>query len=137
PGQGAGGWCPWKSGQPPLAQDAGHCLRRQTAGTAAQTDCSDQKAINAQHRADASARIPIQGKFWLCMGAYGLTNIAALRADSSEAWIRSIFLVMNLIKLARLLFWLGFGRLFLAWVPSYTVRPAILDYATPDGEYFW
>lgn len=66
----------------------------------------EQKAVNAQRRADACARIPIEGKFGQGKGAYGLARIAARRADTSQAWIRSIFLVMNLLKLARLLFWL-------------------------------
>lgn len=69
---------------------------------------AEQKAINAQRRADARARIPIEGKYGQGKGAYGLDTIAARRPDTSEDWIRAIFLVMNLLKLARLLFWLRF-----------------------------
>lgn len=64
------------------------------------------RAIQRERSADARARIPIEGKFGQGKGAYGLDRIPARRADTSEAWVRAIFLVMNLIKLGRVLFWL-------------------------------
>lgn len=69
---------------------------------------AEQRAVNQQRTVDARARIPIEGKFGQGKNAYGLSKIAARRADTSQAWIRAIFLVMNLIRLARLLFWLRF-----------------------------
>lgn len=62
-----------------------------------------RKALSRQRRADACNRIPIEGKFGQGKAAYGLARIAARRADTSQAWIRSIFLVMNLIALQRIL----------------------------------
>lgn len=77
-----------------------------------------QRAVKRQRSADARARIPIEGKFGQGKGAYGLDRIPARRADTSEAWVRSIFLVMNLIKLARLLFWLRLVVLYQVIVHS-------------------
>ena len=46
-------------------------------------------------------RIPIEGKFGQGKYGYRLNNIRAKRADTSTAWINSIFLVMNLLILVR------------------------------------
>src|SRR5699024_8730028 len=62
-----------------------------------------RRILKQKHRADARNRIPIEGKFGQGKAAYGLARIAARRPDTSQAWIRSIFLVMNLITLQRLL----------------------------------
>lgn len=48
--------------------------------------------------------IPIEGKFGQCKNGYRLNDIRAKRADTSCAWINSIFLVMNLLILLRILF---------------------------------
>lgn len=69
---------------------------------------AQQRGVDRQRRTDARARIPIEGKFGQGKAAYGLAKIAARRADTSQAWIRMIFLVMNLIALAKALFWLRF-----------------------------
>ncbi|WP_419620127.1 transposase, partial [Thiolapillus sp.] len=50
----------------------------------------------AQRQADYRQRIPIEGKFGQGKKGYGLGYIEAKRADTSVAWINSIFLVMNL-----------------------------------------
>jgi len=85
---------------------------------------AQHKAIAIQRRRDARARIPIEGKFGQGKGAYGLARIAARRADTSQAWIRAIFLVMNLIALERLL--------FLAWVLRRLAQPVShIGCATP------
>ena len=47
---------------------------------------------------------PFEGKFGQGKNGYGLGRIRAKRADTSEAWILGIFLVMNLIVLLRFLF---------------------------------
>ena len=46
-------------------------------------------------------RNPIEGKFGQAKSAYGLNKIKAKRADTSCAWINSIFLVMNLLILTK------------------------------------
>lgn len=45
-------------------------------------------------------RNPIEGKFGQAKTAYGLNRIKARLRDTSEAWIASIILVLNLVKLA-------------------------------------
>lgn len=58
----------------------------------------------AQRRTDYLQRIPIEGKFGQGKNGYRLNYIRARRADTSVAWINSIFLVMNLAVLLRLFF---------------------------------
>jgi hypothetical protein len=57
-----------------------------------------------QRRRDYLARIPIEGKFGQAKGGYRLNYIRAKRADTSVAWINSIFLVMNLLVLLKFFF---------------------------------
>ncbi len=45
-------------------------------------------------------RNPIEGKFGQAKIGYGLDRIKARLQDTSESWIASIFLVLNLVKLA-------------------------------------
>jgi hypothetical protein len=45
-------------------------------------------------------RNPIEGKFGQAKSAYGLNRIKARLRDTSESWIASIILVLNLVKLA-------------------------------------
>ncbi len=65
------------------------------------------KRLKAQRREEYLQRIPIEGKFGQGKGGYDLNYIRAKRADTSEAWINSIFLVMNLLILLRIFFALG------------------------------
>jgi len=62
------------------------------------------KQEKAQRRADYLQRIPIEGKFGQGKNGYRLNYVRAKRADTSVAWINSIFLVMNLAVLLRLFF---------------------------------
>jgi hypothetical protein len=62
------------------------------------------KQEKARRRADYIQRIPIEGKFGQGKNGYRLNYIRAKRADTSVAWINSIFLVMNLAVLLRLFF---------------------------------
>jgi hypothetical protein len=62
------------------------------------------KQLKAQRRADYLQRIPIEGKFGQGKSGYRLNTIKAKRADTSLAWINSIFLVMNLLILVRVFF---------------------------------
>ena len=59
------------------------------------------KRLKAQRRQEYRERIPIEGKFGQGKYGYRLNNIRAKRADTSAAWINSIFLVMNLLILVR------------------------------------
>ncbi len=45
-------------------------------------------------------RNPIEGKFSQAKNAYGLNRIKARLKDTSQSWIASIILVLNLVKLA-------------------------------------
>ena len=56
-----------------------------------------------QRTQDYRQRIPIEGKFGQGKNGYGLNLIKAKLALTSEAWVRSIFLVMNIVALERLL----------------------------------
>jgi hypothetical protein len=62
------------------------------------------KQLKVQRRADYLQRIPIEGKFGQGKNGYRLNYIRAKRADTSLAWINSIFLVMNLLILERIFF---------------------------------
>ncbi|MBL7755369.1 MAG: transposase, partial [Chitinophagaceae bacterium] len=42
---------------------------------------------------------PIEGKFGQAKSAYGLNRIKARLDITSESWIASIFMVLNLIKI--------------------------------------
>ena len=59
------------------------------------------KREKQQRQADYRQRIPIEGKFGQGKRAYGLNQIQAKTARTSEAWINSIFFVMNLLVLLR------------------------------------
>ena len=62
------------------------------------------KQLKAQRREEYLQRIPIEGKFGQGKNGYNLNYIRAKRADTSFAWINSIFLVMNLLILLRIFF---------------------------------
>jgi len=62
------------------------------------------KRLKAQRREEYLQRIPIEGKFGQGKNGYRLNYIRAKRADTSSAWINSIFLVMNLIILLKVFF---------------------------------
>jgi IS5 family transposase len=64
----------------------------------------EQKRLKAQRREEYLQRIPIEGKFGQGKNGYRLNYIRAKRADTSFAWINSIFLVMNLQILLRIFF---------------------------------
>ena len=71
------------------------------------------KRLKAQRREDYLQRIPIEGKFGQGKNGYRLNYIRAKRADTSVAWINSIFLVMNLLVLLRI--FLLFVKVALLW----------------------
>jgi IS5 family transposase len=69
------------------------------------------KQAKAQRRQDYLQRIPIEGKFGQGKNGYRLNYIRAKRANTSFAWINTIFLVMNLLILERIFFVLSKCRL--------------------------
>jgi hypothetical protein len=69
---------------------------KQTAQNAGQLKM--EKKLRKQ---DALERIPVEGKFGQGKNGYRLNYIRARTAATSEAWIRAIFLVMNLMVLLR------------------------------------
>ena len=71
-----------------------------------QENKAELKKLKAQRREDYRQRIPIEGKFGQGKNGYGLNYIRAKTARTSEAWIHSIFFVMNLLVLRRVSFWL-------------------------------
>ena len=64
----------------------------------------EKAASRQQRRKDYRERIPVEGKFGQGKNGYQLNYIRAKTARTSEAWIRSIFMVMNLLVLIRFLF---------------------------------
>ena len=83
-------------------------------------NAEELKAEKKQRQADYRQRIPIEGKFGQGKAGYRLNEIRARRSDTSQAWVNSIFLVMNLMVLYELFFWLLF------W-PNQTVIGAVLQ----------
>ena len=57
-------------------------------------------SLAAQIVLSPGERNPIEGKFGQAKTGYGLDRIKARLQDTSESWIASIFLVLNLVKLA-------------------------------------
>ena len=58
------------------------------------------KAVSENH-VSPGERNPIEGKFGQAKTAYGLNRIKARLKQTSESWIASIILVLNLVKLTR------------------------------------
>jgi hypothetical protein len=70
-----------------------------------------------RRREEYCQRVPIEGKFGQGKNGYRLNYIRAKTAETSEAWIRSIFLVMNLLVLIKVFLFLS-----VTWLVSRT-RP--------------
>ena len=66
---------------------------------------AELKQLSAQRREEYRQRIPIEGKFGQGKNGYALSDIRARRADTSAAWINSIFMVMNLLILLKVFYW--------------------------------
>ncbi len=62
------------------------------------------KRLKAQRREEYLQRIPIEGKFGQGKNGYRFNYIRAKRPGTSAAWIKSIFLVMNLLVLLEVFF---------------------------------
>jgi transposase, IS5 family len=72
------------------------------------------KAVEVEH-VRPGERNPIEGKFGQAKTAYGMNRIKARLRQTSESWIATIVLVLNLVKLA------GAGTLsLLRWLLTYS-----------------
>jgi hypothetical protein len=69
--------------------------------TVTEQNAAQLKREKQQRQADYRQRIPIEGKFGQGKNGCSLNTIRAKTARTSEAWIHSIFLVMNLLVLVR------------------------------------
>lgn len=85
------------------------------------------KLLKAQRRAEYLERIPIEGKFGQGKNGYDLNYIRAKRPDTSEAWINSIFLVMNLQILLRIFFALLKKAAIATWLPLLQVAERVMN----------
>ena len=56
-------------------------------------------AVNKEH-VRPGERNPIEGKFGQAKSSYGMERIKARLKDTSESWVASIIMVLNLVKLA-------------------------------------
>ena len=95
---------------------AGKPLGRPKKVTAENKD--ELNTLKKQRREEYCQRIPIEGKFGQGKNGYRLGYIRAKTKATSEAWIKSIFLVMNLMVLLKLFIWrlkmsLQYGQIIL------------------------
>jgi len=72
-------------------------------------------------------RNPIEGKFGQAKNKYGLEKIRARLTDTSESWIASIILVLNLVKLT--------GQVPLALI--FRIIQKTVTLIKPEGLYFF
>jgi IS5 family transposase len=78
-------------------------------------------SLAAQIVLSPGERNPIEGKFGQAKTGYGLGRIKARLQDTSESWIASIFLVLNLVKLAGVaLHWVLF--MIIESLPAYLLQ---------------
>jgi hypothetical protein len=64
-------------------------------------NADELREIRQKRQLDARDRIPIEGKFGQGKNGYRLNMIRARLVSTSEAWIRSIFFVMNIVALLK------------------------------------
>ena len=104
---------------------AGKLLGRPKKVTEENQDALKREKV--KRREEYLQRIPIEGKFGQGKNGYRLNYIRAKRADTSVAWINSIFLVMNLLILLRIFFALcAAGVTSTIWQPLRFVRSLFL-----------
>jgi len=76
-----------------------------------------------QNHVSPGERNPIEGKFGQAKTAYGLNRIKARLRNTSESWIASIILVLNLVKLAGA----ALPCALLKWWNSFSARGVKMD----------
>ena len=75
-------------------------------------------AVNQEH-VSPGERNPIEGKFGQAKNGYGLDRIRARLSQTSQSWIASIILVLNLVNLARVApycHWATFWQKLNSWI---------------------
>lgn len=82
-------------------------------------------------------RNPIEGKFGQAKTAYGMNRIKARLQDTSESWIASIVLVLNLIKLIGMAPLSLLIKLYGRWVDLENQIGIILKYQHRKNERLW
>lgn len=70
-------------------------------------------------------RNPVEDKFGQAKTAYGLKRIRARLQKTSESWIASIILVLNLVKLAGVALYCLVGK----WMVSFSADPGYWFYS--------
>ena len=93
-------------------------------------ECDEATSRKEQAKLTAAQRKRnrIEGKFGQAKNGYGLNRIRARTVRTSEAWIRSVFLVMNLLVLLKIFRWIpvvvfiAFQRLWVAVSKMWLLR---------------
>ena len=96
-------------------------------------------AVKQEQHIRPGERNPIEGKFGQAKIKYGLNRIRARLKETSQSWIASIFLVLNLVKLAgeaplwfylkksRYSFSLHYCKLITIWLRFASQRPLLFQ----------
>jgi len=82
-------------------------------------------------------RNPIEGKFGQAKTAYGMNRIKARLQDTSESWIASIVLVLNLIKLIGRAFFCLLIKLYARWTVLESYSSITLKCRREKNWIFW
>jgi len=118
---------------------AGKALGRPRKQT--EENAEELKQIRKQRRLDERIRIPIEGKFGQGKNGYRLNQIRARLASTSEAWVRCIFLVMNLVALAKFLLpkiQIGLFQAVFAWLKAHCIeQDRLLSRLRGNMTYKW
>jgi len=85
------------------------------------------KAVEEEH-VRPGERNPIEGKFGQAKTRYGMNRIKARLSQTSESWIATIVLVLNLVKLA--------GEVPFALIPKFLTYSAWMVYKVIQHEIF-
>jgi len=95
------------------------------------------KAVDVEH-VRPGERNPIEGAFGQAKTAYGLNRIKARLSETSESWIATIILTLNLIKLiglgayCQIISWLTFSA---EKMVEFNIPDSCLDFVWPTYEF--
>ena len=92
-------------------------------------------AVKTEH-VTPGERNPIEGKFGQAKTAYGMNRIKARLQGTSQSWIATIIMVLNLVKLTGQVPYCLFVKVltYSAWYVKNMLRFAVRDIATARGE---
>jgi hypothetical protein len=82
-------------------------------------------------------RNPVEGKFGQAKTAYGLNRIRARLQNTSESWIASIILVLNLVKLAGVALLCQINNLFDSFSARCRVEPLVYFHDDTSIQVAW